>query len=288
MTSDTQEIIREVQHKFNDLLDFVLIDARNTPVYEVECHILKQLLQLGCLLMKTYCQMRCSQYGREPLVGDDGQETPFWQEKERTFFSIFGKFKIARPYFYQREQGGHSPLDELLGLGDDIYSDMLRQMYEILSVHTTYEKAVAIMSRFLGVKLSTRVAQQFVSKDATDVVAYYDKKEAPAVESEAEILVAQADGKGVPLVKTQFDGQQKIEKKEAVVTSIYTIGSTPRSVEDVMASFFDETVSHPQRNETGPTTRMFGPRYKAKRKRSNACRGKSLYERGAILNIRWL
>lgn len=82
------------------------------------------------------------------LVGDDGGETPFLVQKTRTFFSIFGKFKFERPHFYQCGRGKSSPMNELLGLGDDIYSDMLRQMHELLAVHITYDSSVSMMVVF--------------------------------------------------------------------------------------------------------------------------------------------
>ena len=167
MTLLDKEIIHQVQNEFDDLLNFVLLDTRSSQAYAVERAIWHRLLRIGRLLLKTWFQLRCEQYGREPLVGDDGSETPFLTEKRRTFYSIFGKFKIPRPYFYQRGQGGASPLDELLGLGDDIYSDMLRQMHELLAVHTAYETGVDLMARLLGCKLSTRVCLLYTS-DAAD------------------------------------------------------------------------------------------------------------------------
>jgi len=239
MTIFEKEIIGDVQNEFDDLLDFVVKDSRNQQAYEVEKTIWKKLLHMGYLLLKMWFQLRCEQYGQEPMIGDDNQNTPFLENKERSFFSIFGKFKIPRPYFYRQGVGGTSPLDELLGLGDDIYSDMLRQMHELLAVYTVYGKTVKLMDNFLGIKLSTRAVQQCISKDAVDVATYYDKQEAPAVDSEAEILVVQADGKGVPLIFDKFEGGRKIRKKESVVTAVYTIATQPRSPEDILSSYFD-------------------------------------------------
>jgi len=252
MTLIHNEIIPKVQHEFDELLGFVLYDSRHTSVYEVECGIWQRLLKLGWVLLKSWFQLRCQEYGRDPRVDDTGVETPFLENKERTFFSVFGKFKIPRPYFYRRGGCGASPLDELLGLGDDIYSDMLRQMDALLAVYTTYGTSGDILKRFLSFRLSTRAKQQIVRKDAQDVVAYYDKQEAPPVGSEAEILVAQADGKGVPLILTGFDGQQKIEKKEALVTSVYTIASQPRTPDEVLKSYFDEEPSKQQHERDRP------------------------------------
>lgn len=239
MTNSTQEIIHTVEIEFDDLLKFVLVDSRHTSVYEVERTLWRSLLNLGFRLLQLWFQLRCEQYGREPLLAEDGSNTPFLEDKERSFYSVFGKLKIPRPYFYRRGGQGASPLDELLGLGDDSYSDLLRQMHELLAVYTSYGKSVELMNRFLGIKLSTRVVQRLVDKDAVDVVAYYDKQKPPAPKSEAEIFVLQGDGKGVPMIQETFQGKAKLEKKEAIVTSAYTIASQPRTPEAVLSSYFD-------------------------------------------------
>jgi len=82
------------------------------------------------------------------------------------------------------------------------------------------------------------------------VEAYYAQKSPPCPESEAEILVIQADGKGVPMVLEEGEvsaaqvrlgkGQKHGHKKEAIVTAIYTIKAAPRTPTEVIASFFKE------------------------------------------------
>jgi hypothetical protein len=90
-----------------------------------------------------------------------------------------------------------------------------------------------------------------LAEDAADVEAYYEQKPAPKPADEGDILVIQADGKGVPMVR-ETPGQAKVrlgkgekrtKKKEAIVTGIYTIEPNPRTPEEVVASFFhrDET-----------------------------------------------
>jgi len=89
--------------------------------------------------------------------------------------------------------------------------------------------------------------QQVIASDAADVETYYAQKPAPAVDEEAEVLVIQADGKGVPIILDQpakqavrlGKGQKRGRKKEAVVTTAYTITAAPRTPQEVVASFFD-------------------------------------------------
>jgi hypothetical protein len=124
----------------------------------------------------------------------------------------------------------------------------VREVHDDLSVHGVYHKACEIIGRLLGLTLSTRALQSNVAEDALDVSNYYDQKPAPAPASEAEILVIQADGKGVPLIleNAQPDkvrlgkGEKRGRKKEALVTSVYTIAPALRTPEQVIASYYDQ------------------------------------------------
>jgi hypothetical protein len=240
------EIVQEVRQEFDELLDFVIMDTETSTADQVERHIFRQLLRLGLLLLKAFFQMRSHNCNRESIVEASGLEIPYLAERERTYYSVFGKLKLVRPYFYSRGTGGRAPLDEALGLGEASYSELLREMHEQLSVYIPYEKAVAVMSRFFNIKLSKRVVQNMVSQDASVVTTYYEQKEPPLPTQEAPILVIQGDGKGVPLVKQTEaggkvrlgKGEKRSRKKEAVVTSVYTIAARPRTAEQVLNSFF--------------------------------------------------
>jgi len=158
---------------------------------------------------------------------------------------------IERPYFYKQGVGTQIPLDAELGLGDDSYSDLLREVTEFLAVYHVYGgKNAGFLERLFGFSLSTRALQQNVAEDAESVEAYYAQKSPPSPESEAEILVIQADGKGIPMVLEEEEvaqaqvrlgkGQKHGHKKEAIVTTVYTIPAAPRTPTEVIASFFKE------------------------------------------------
>jgi hypothetical protein len=125
---------------------------------------------------------------------EGGQKLPYHSEKKRTYSSIFGKLPFWRPYFYETGVEGQSPLDAELSLGQDRYSDFLREMSAYLGVYLAYSKAIDVQDRFLDVKVSTRVLQQIIATDSSDVQAFYAQKPAPLPAEEAEILVIQADG----------------------------------------------------------------------------------------------
>jgi hypothetical protein len=128
------------------------------------------------------------------------------------------------------------PLDAELSLGADSYSDMLREMGEYLGVYGVYHKVADVLERFFGLQLSTRTLQHQVLTDAEEVLSYYEQKPAPYPDEEAEVLVLQADGKGVPIIAESAEppsvrlgkGQKRGRKKEAIVTTAYTITAAPR------------------------------------------------------------
>jgi hypothetical protein len=154
----------------------------------------------------------------------------------------------VRPYFYRKGQKGQSPLDAELSLGEDCYSDLVREVNDYLSVSGVYHKTSDILGRLLGLHLSTRAIQSNLGEDAQEVEIYYAQKPAPQATEEAEILVIQADGKGVPMIleETKPDkvrlgkGEKHGQKKEALVTTIYTIEAILRTPEQVVASYYDK------------------------------------------------
>jgi hypothetical protein len=248
MTSNSQTIIPEIRAEFNTLIEFVTGEqARTATADQIERGLFQRLLRLGAKLLTLFFVMRSQASSREPLHTMDGQRLPYQRESKRNYVSIFGKIEVWRPYFYQSGVGGACPLDAELSLGQDSYSDLVREICEYLGVYSIYHKTTEFLDRLLGLRLSTRVMQQIIATDAADVETYYAQKPAPAPEEEAEVLVIQADGKGVPIILEQpaeqavrlGKGQKRGHKKEAVVTTVYTITATPRTPQEVVTSFFD-------------------------------------------------
>jgi hypothetical protein len=241
-----------IRAELETMLQFVTSEeAQTATAYQIEKGLFQLLLSLGAQLLLLFFQMRSQSCWRDPITVE-GQEVPYNSEQKRVYFSIFGKVPIWRPYFYSTEAGGHTPLDAELSLGTDRYSDMVREIVEYLGVYVPYNKAVDIFKRILELGVSTRVQQTFVAEDSQDVLAYYEQKPTPKASNEAEILVVQADGKGVPIILEKSSsepvrlgkGQKRGRKKEAIVTTVYTISANPRTPEEVVNSFFRQNEDH--------------------------------------------
>jgi hypothetical protein len=251
MTFNSHTIIQEIRAEFEMLLDFATgVEAQVSTADRIERGLFKRLLDLGAKLLLLFFVIRAQNSSRESIQTTDGQELPYLDERKRTYFSIFGKIPFWRPYFY-KSGVGEAPLDAELSLGSDRYSDFLRDMSEYLAVYVAYNKDADLLDRFFGLQLSTRVLQKIIDTDAADVETFYARKPPPSPAEEAEILVLQADGKGVPMVlETPAEpmvrlgkGKKRGRKKEAIVTTVYTTACAPRTPEEVVTSLFHQDQS---------------------------------------------
>jgi len=254
MTFNSQTIIQEARVDFEKMMDFVKgEEARTATADQIERGLFKMLLALGAKLLTVFFVMRSEGSTRQAIQRKDGQKLPYHRDTRREYFSIFGKVELYRPYFYKKGIGGQILLDAELSLGEDCYSDLVREISEYLGVESVYDKTRAMLERLLGLSLSTRVVEANIAADAMNVEAYYAQKPAPLAGSEAEILVLQADGKGVPMILEQQSAEENVRlgkgekrghKKEAIVTTLYTITPKLRTPEGVVSSLFkEETLS---------------------------------------------
>jgi hypothetical protein len=247
MTLNSQGIIQEVRQEFEVLVAYVTGEAaQQARADEIERGLLRRLLGLGAQLLLLFFVHRAQTYPRTAQVNGQGARLLYQGQRTRGYFSLFGKLAVPRPYFYQAGVGGASPLDGELSLGTDCYSEPLREMMEELAVCMSYDKATHFVARYFGHALSSRTVQQLVGQDASAVLAYYDQRPAPPVSEEAPILVLQADGKGVPLVRPGGQerkvrlgrGEKRNQKKEALVTAVYTVAPYVRTADEFLQALF--------------------------------------------------
>jgi len=250
MASNSQEIIQDVHAQFEYLLDFVTGEkAQIATADQIEQGLFNLLVILGASLLQLFFVLRSKNCSREALLTQEGQVLRYHRETVRHYYSIFGKITFERPYFYTAKVGRALPLDEALSIGPNGYSDLLRELSGYVDVDSVYHKTAEIFKRLLGLSLSTRDLQENMAEDALDVETYYAQKLPPQPVPTATILVAQADGKGIPMILEEDEdkpdpvrlgkGQKRGNKKEAIVTSAYTIAPAQRTPQEVVDSYFD-------------------------------------------------
>jgi hypothetical protein len=257
MSFNSTPMIQELRADFEKVLSMVTSpEAATATLDQMERSVLRQILRLGLKLLKLFVQMRVAAETHKPLrVGR--KRWTYHSQKDRDYFSFFGKLTFARAYFHSKRYGGTCPLDEALSLPEHCYSDLLMESAELLAVEGSYAKGLQVLVRLLGLDVSEAAVETAAGEQAHGVEAFYSQQSPPLAAEEGVLLVAQADGKGVPMVRPADEetpkpvrrgkGAKKSRKKEAIATSLYTIDRYARTAQDVMAALF--------RRETEPKER---------------------------------
>jgi len=225
VTQDPTTILRrvgEADEQFQGLMSYLRgPEAQASTAGEVELRLFRSLLALGAKLLGLYFALRAA--AEAAPQDEDGVPAAFHSWQSRIYSSVFGPVTVRRRYYRRPGGGGTCPLDERLSFSGRCYSDVLRDWLEFAVTNDAYAQATGLLKRILGVDVSTHALERLTEEDAQDVEAFYAQKAPPPPADEGSILVVQVDGKGVRMSQPTEDGAPRTEKKEAVVTAIYSI-----------------------------------------------------------------
>ena len=256
MSSNSMQMIHQLRTDFERLLALVTgPEAHTATMDQMERSLFRQVLRLGFRLLQLFVAVRVEAESHASQASRDGTRLPYHSQKPRDYFSIFGKLTFERAYFYALGPGGQSPLDETLSLPERCYSDLLMESAELLGVEGAYRKGLCVVARLLGLSLPELALETSVAEHSQTVKAYYAQKASFPSAEEGPILVAQADGKGVPMVRRETadlkvrrgKGDKKTRKKEAIATAVYTIEPYYRTPQDVVNALFKKGDPPPDR-----------------------------------------
>lgn len=261
MTSNVSPIVQQIQQDFQALLTYVSgPEARAQTAYTVELTLFRRLLALGAALLRLFFLTHAAHRPQAPVAAS-GTLLAYHDRREIAYYSIFGKLTIARHYFYTAGEAGQCPLDAALSLPPHCYSDLLREWAGYDATDGAYRETASTLAHILGLDLSVAALERSVQQDARDVAAFYDQRPDPQMPTPlGTILVAQADGKGVPLVQPKAaatpprlgKGQKRTKKKEAIVTALYTIAPYVRTPQEVLAALLHEPAPQQPRDRPRP------------------------------------
>ncbi len=112
MTSNSEQIVQQVQRDFQTLLAYVSgPEAQSQTAYTVELTLFRRLLALGAGLLRLFFVTRAAVRPSEPITSADGTRLAYRDRRPITYYSVFGKVQFERHYFTAPGQGGCCPLD---------------------------------------------------------------------------------------------------------------------------------------------------------------------------------
>jgi hypothetical protein len=213
----------------------------------VERELFSQLLALGRTLLEAFVAGQGDgDVGAELEISDGRRLRRLKDVHVRRYLSIFGELLIQRRVYAQRDKQpiARVPLDERLGLPAGEFSYVLEDWLERLCVKESFHEAVGDLRQLLGVAPSERAAEQISQRLAEHAEAFGIQHDPPPAEEEAELLVATADGKGVPMRRPLAErvrsgprrgkGEKANKKQMAYVGAVYTVDRFRRTADDVI------------------------------------------------------
>ena len=224
---------------------------KGTPIHDVERTLWGKVLQVGKQLLGKFITQQGNGDLGDTVTLPNGQTlTRFIKPGKRTYRSVFGNFVIERTVYGKRDgqKIEFAPLDNRLLLPENEHSHLLQDWTQHLSTECPFHKVHETLKRILFVNPSTESLERINRKMGNDVELFWESKQAPPVAKDGEIVVATADGKGVPITRPadtrpieehqHKKGPKPDRKKIAIVGSAYTISPHFRSPEQVVESLF--------------------------------------------------
>lgn len=248
MSFNSTHMIHQLRADFEKLIALVTSpEAQTATLDQMERSLFRQLLRLGFRLLQLFLFTRGQTESHAPQPGADRTTLRYHSQQEIDYFSIFGKLTFERAYFYASGQPGVCPLDRALSLPARCYSDLLMESAELLAVDSAYDKGLHVVARLLGLTVPELALETAVTEHSQRVKAFYHHQGRFPVQEEGRILVVQADGKGVPMVRREIaplkarrgKGDKKARKKEAIAIAVYTIEPYLRTPQEVVDALFN-------------------------------------------------
>jgi hypothetical protein len=140
------------------------------------------------------------------------------------------------------------PISARMSLPARKWSYLLQEFSQMLAVDSAYEQAMDNLGKLLGGTFSVDTAESINAELGQAAGEFLGDLPDPPPESEAKLLVASADCKGVPLVKEDspkvaaFETAKKNpgNRRMATVASVYTVEPHVRTAEEIAAALFRE------------------------------------------------
>jgi hypothetical protein len=241
----------DLQPLVAELLDHVHQAARQgTPAHEVEKALWGKVLALGHQALGVFFRLQGTGDLGETVELPGGQTARrLEQTHQRAYRSVFGDFTLDRAVYGTRagQKIDLVPLDARLQLPASDYSYLLQQWDAALGCESAFARVGTTLFDVLGVKQSTDSLERLNRHMAGSVEPFRQSRPMPLAGDEGEVMVAQADGKGVVLRRAADSpqalehcrkGPKKDQKRVAVVGAVYSVDRLVRTPEEVVESLF--------------------------------------------------
>jgi hypothetical protein len=254
----------------HELLAFIQDAAeQGQPAHEVERGLWRRLLGLGHQALGLFFDRQGDGDLGPTLPLPDGRTAQRLEQRHpKDYRSVFGAFRLQRAVYGSREGQKIDlvPLDARLQLPAGDYSYLLQEWDQLLGVEQAFGRVAQTLGAILGLAQSVDSLEQHNRHWAEHVAAFREAQPPPPAPEEGEVMVVQADGKGIVMRRDadrprilahRKKGDKASHKRMATVGAIYSIGRHTRTAEDIIEALFRDP-----KQDVAPKTPRPLPRHK--------------------------
>lgn len=244
-----------------DLAGFVWRAVREgSSLDQVERGTLQRILQMGHAAVSLFLEAQGQGDLGEQVTTPQGtvlrrSDAPL-PRPVRTLFGehVFDAYVYAAGTPGSKRKVQLRPIDARLNLAEGKASYLLQEFSQLFCVEKAFGVGARQFETVFGQKLSVDVLEEINRNLGRQAERFLDALPMPAAPEEGALLVATADGKGVPLVKKDAQQVPAFEEKErpgnrrmATLGCVYTVQRHVRTPEQIVAALFhEETLPQPE------------------------------------------
>jgi len=245
------------EEEFENLAHWLVAAATlSMPFHEVEGDFASKGRELLRKMLQAHLRARGPGDVGDGLVlrsyDEKGEpvETTFEKGRVHTkaLSTLFGPITTWRQAYSAPGHDSLHPLEAILPFPRRKFSYEFQRRFVKMAAQGPLHEAMATMKEFTGVGLGKGTAETLIAEAAVDFDAFYEAKKAAPPADTGSILVAEADGKGVPMIKPpnadrpvrRKKGDKSNKKKMATMGAVYTKKPYIRTPEEVTESLFRE------------------------------------------------
>ena len=234
-----------------ELTDFVgasVDEARS--LLEFEREVQDRLFKLGRVLTDRFLASQPD--GNQGTTTEFENATVHRSSKPviRKLRTIFGQHTFEA-YVYRVQHNEKSaiafrPVDQRLQIPTDRYSPLLQESSMMLCVEQAFHQARDTFEAMFGQRLSVDTLERVSRSMGTQAADFLSTLSAPQPAEEGALLVATADGKGVPMKRADAEKLRACDpqpdrpgnRRSAIVAAVYSVDPHVRSAEQILGSLF--------------------------------------------------
>jgi hypothetical protein len=226
---------------------------RDEAVHVVEEMSWGGLIEVGREMIAGYIKKQEEDIPRPEVIEHEGRKLHRLPERRmRPYVSAFGPTPFERDVYATRETQRQEvvPLDAKLGMPESDTSYLLERWSGARFVKESYKESRITLQDILGFAPSVNCLEDIAMRASEHAEVYFEQQKPVNPTTEAEILVATSDCKGVPMRKIdaprtkQGDdvprgkrlkrGEKNGQKRMACVGGVYSVAPFRRTAEDVL------------------------------------------------------